>query len=537
MLAAALGYHRARGQAVLVGALRPAVAARSTSGPTPATCSLRRAGEVRADWHKEGRQRLAAPARCGWSASSAADRRCCRRRQLYAIHDGRRPPASRLPGHACAPRSGDATIVESRSRRRRVPSSSSRSCRAEGRAQHDLLPMALTPTPPPPAERIDARARTSWRGGRLGRWRRCAQPGLDLLRRLPPRTRRRRCRSSGAEADDRVADAITAAVLDLDRSYLGVQGPPGTGKTYVGAAGHRPAGARARLAGRRRRPVARRRRELARPGRRRRRRPGPGGQEAEDAEHARAWTEVGPDDLAGVPRRARRGQGCVLGGTAWDLTSTDRIGRDAARPARRRRGRAVLARQHRRRARWPRPAAAARRPAAAPAGQPGHPPRAGRRLRARLAGRGTTPVCRRELGYFLGPHLADAPGAVRDAVSRLSYDDQLRSNEPRHDRPVPGRRRARRARRAGRAPGQLAWSRRGGRPRRSRRLVGRARSASPWATAGAGAARPLGADDILVVAPYNAQVALHPRGRSTTPDSPASGSARSTSSRARRPRS
>ena len=34
---------------------------------------------------------------------------------------------------------------------------------------------------------------------------------------------------------DRFIDAITAAVLALDHSYLAVQGPPGTGKTYVGS--------------------------------------------------------------------------------------------------------------------------------------------------------------------------------------------------------------------------------------------------------------------------------------------------------------
>ena len=41
---------------------------------------------------------------------------------------------------------------------------------------------------------------------------------------------------------DRFIDAITAAVLALDHSYLAVQGPPGTGKTYVGVPRHRPAG-------------------------------------------------------------------------------------------------------------------------------------------------------------------------------------------------------------------------------------------------------------------------------------------------------
>ena len=57
-----------------------------------------------------------------------------------------------------------------------------------------------------------------------------ADAATDLLRRLPPRTSRGLVPSAG----DDVA-AITASILDLDRSYLAVQGPPGTGKTYVGS--------------------------------------------------------------------------------------------------------------------------------------------------------------------------------------------------------------------------------------------------------------------------------------------------------------
>lgn len=57
-------------------------------------------------------------------------------------------------------------------------------------------------------------------------------PALDILRRVPPRLR------SGplpAVDDHDFATAITAAVRALDRSYLAVQGPPGTGKTTTGA--------------------------------------------------------------------------------------------------------------------------------------------------------------------------------------------------------------------------------------------------------------------------------------------------------------
>ena len=54
---------------------------------------------------------------------------------------------------------------------------------------------------------------------------------VDILLRHPPRTR------SGADlprSGDAVDD-ITAALLDLDSSYVAVHGPPGTGKTYTAA--------------------------------------------------------------------------------------------------------------------------------------------------------------------------------------------------------------------------------------------------------------------------------------------------------------
>ena len=65
-----------------------------------------------------------------------------------------------------------------------------------------------------------------------------AQPGLDILRKLPPRFRSLRGPAEVRHGNDGTADyagAITESLRDLDHSYLAVQGPPGTGKTYVGA--------------------------------------------------------------------------------------------------------------------------------------------------------------------------------------------------------------------------------------------------------------------------------------------------------------
>lgn len=99
---------------------------------------------------------------------------------------------------------------------------------------HDELPMALAPTPGPAAKPIEDAIRTlaARVADGLPALPDCA--ALDLLRRIPPRTRSAndlagrptRCRSS---------TPWSPTVRDLDGSYLAVQGPPGTGKTYVGA--------------------------------------------------------------------------------------------------------------------------------------------------------------------------------------------------------------------------------------------------------------------------------------------------------------
>lgn len=104
--------------------------------------------------------------------------------------------------------------------------------------EYTALPVALTPSSPPdPGQQKPAIE--AWGAALVEAhpdWPR--EPVGDLLRRVPPRTR-----SGGPltpvtlDADgepDRIS-AVTASLLDLDRSYLAVQGPPGTGKTHLGA--------------------------------------------------------------------------------------------------------------------------------------------------------------------------------------------------------------------------------------------------------------------------------------------------------------
>jgi predicted RecB family nuclease len=99
---------------------------------------------------------------------------------------------------------------------------------ARGADPYDELPMALAPaTPPKPGTQVTAIA--DWGQRVLD-----AVPemlpdaALDILRRNPPR-------GTVAPITGTVIDAIRDTLLSLDHSYLAVQGPPGTGKTYTGS--------------------------------------------------------------------------------------------------------------------------------------------------------------------------------------------------------------------------------------------------------------------------------------------------------------
>ena len=96
---------------------------------------------------------------------------------------------------------------------------------------YDQLPMALTPgTPPNPGTQVDAIA--GWGQRVLAAFpAMLPDAALDVLRRQPPRGRTLPAGDGAASTQE----SIVADLLRLDHSYLAVQGPPGTGKTYIGS--------------------------------------------------------------------------------------------------------------------------------------------------------------------------------------------------------------------------------------------------------------------------------------------------------------
>ncbi|GAA3931652.1 TM0106 family RecB-like putative nuclease [Microbacterium soli] len=186
------------------------------------------------------------------------------------------------------------------------------------------LPLALTPAAPPnPASQQ----------GAIEEWAAAlhtAAPGFpsdaatDILRRIPPRTR------SGAglpaETGDRV-DLIVRGILDLDSSYLAVQGPPGTGKTHTGSQviarlvhehGYRVgvvAQSHAIVENLLERVV-----DAGVPAAKVAKKPKSG----DDGE--RPYTLLSRDGMASFLAEHAHG-GVVVGGTAWDFSSTRRVDR------------------------------------------------------------------------------------------------------------------------------------------------------------------------------------------------------------------
>ncbi|HEY5855950.1 MAG TPA: TM0106 family RecB-like putative nuclease [Aldersonia sp.] len=192
---------------------------------------------------------------------------------------------------------------------------------SKGITEHGALPMALAPADPYPTTNIESAISGAAQRMCDGLPDLPRRAEVDLLRRIPPRTR------SGAALPQHAGDdhitALRAAVLDLDDSYLAVQGPPGTGKTYKGA--HVVAdlvlhhGWRIGVVAQSHLGIEHMLDEIVAagvPGDRVAKKPGNGG--------TGRWTPIADRGHADF-LAAHRGAGCVIGGTAWDFTNPNRV--------------------------------------------------------------------------------------------------------------------------------------------------------------------------------------------------------------------
>lgn len=194
-------------------------------------------------------------------------------------------------------------------------------------AEHDLLPMALGPGRPPTTTGIAAAIRGLAASVAASLPALPQQPAVDLLRRIPPRTRSGAPLPLAGDGPDDTATAIVDALLDLDGSYLAVQGPPGTGKTHTGArviAALVAKGWRVGVVAQSHAVVENMLTGVAGAGVP----PAAIGKKPNGTASAAApWTWLAPD---GEFRRfhARQSGGYVMGGTVWDFTNAKRLPAD-----------------------------------------------------------------------------------------------------------------------------------------------------------------------------------------------------------------
>lgn len=359
------------------------------------------------------------------------------------------------------------------------------------------LPVAVTPGAPPRAGSV-AVAIEEWGAGAAGpAWPR--DPAADILLGMPPRLH------SGAPAPentDRLA-AVTATVLDLNDSYLAVQGPPGTGKTYLAARvirdlvenHHWAVGVVAQS----HKVVEHVLRGVVKAG-------VPAALVGKAAPTGAVYvgepfTALPPNGHAAFAAR-NAATGYVVGGTAWDLTNVNRIGRrqldllviDEA-------GQFSLANTIA-------VSVAARNllllgdPQQLPQVSQGtHPAPVDQSALGYIAG--GHPVLPPELGYFLAESWRMHPDVTRP-VSQLAYEGALHSADPPSRRSLDGV-----------APGlhpvpidhagNATYSLEEAAEVVSlvERLLGR-----QWTSPDEGRDEPIGEDDIIVVTPYNAQVEI-----------------------------
>ncbi len=253
--------------------------------------------------------------------------------EVSAVYPDPPPPGvTTLPGHANARSSATVAIHEATDslapNGRLHQTLLVEELQPKDGGEHTALPVALVPSKVLSTRPIDdALAEVAQRvldsADDLPR-----TAGIDLLARRLPRLRDGSPLPGVGVGPTRHVDAIESALLATDDSYLAVQGPPGTGKTHVAsrviarlvlergwAVGVTSQGHKA---------IENLLRAVVDAGVP----PEQVGKATRDTEAATWTTLARADDLAEFAAgHVRAGRGYVVGGTAWDLTSTRRVGR------------------------------------------------------------------------------------------------------------------------------------------------------------------------------------------------------------------
>jgi predicted RecB family nuclease len=236
LASAAIDYHRREGKKFWQDHFDRLVSPIDEWADTRNVLVIERAAVVK-DWHREGRQRK--DRRIIEVSGTVAPGSSFKAEQTpFLVYDDPQPPisAKRSPGARASSEGEIVEIIEESGHVTYVI----QELLETGADQFDQLPAALTP-PAPPRATPQPEAIEEWGSRVLG-----ALPemlpnaALDVLRRVPPRVAAGRLPAATAfagSADEgpTIIEQIRDALLTLDHSYLAVQGPPGTGKTYTGS--------------------------------------------------------------------------------------------------------------------------------------------------------------------------------------------------------------------------------------------------------------------------------------------------------------
>ena len=146
----------------------------------------------------------------------------------HLVYDEPPPPSIGAPGPGSKGATDRAVILDVRDNGEAIEVLLLERLPVGGEPHHEF-PVALAPSSPPRAK-PQPEAIAEWGQEVLDALpTMLPDPALDLLRRVPPRG------ALTPVIDDDTVSAVVSTLLGLDRSYLAIQGPPGTGKTYVGS--------------------------------------------------------------------------------------------------------------------------------------------------------------------------------------------------------------------------------------------------------------------------------------------------------------